>query len=102
MPVADAAARLTAVSGIGIWTATSTLTASHGDPDTVIIGDYGLPTLVSYAFTGSPERVDDDRMLELLQPFSGHRSRVVRLLYDSGVHPPRRAPRARNPRIEYM
>lgn len=102
MPADAAIARLTAVSGIGIWTATTALTASHGDPDTVVIGDYGLPSLVSFAFTGSTVRADDATMLDLLAPFAGHRQRVVRLLYGAGVGPLRRAPRARNPRIEHL
>jgi 3-methyladenine DNA glycosylase/8-oxoguanine DNA glycosylase len=99
MPVDDALVRLSALSGLGAWTATSTAALSHGHPDVVIVGDYGIPTLVSYAFTGSSRRVDDERMLELLEPFAGHRWRVVRLLSVMGVSAPRRAPRARNPRI---
>ncbi len=99
MGVDDAVIRLTALPGLGIWTATATLTTSHGDPDLVIIGDYGLPTLVTYALTGEGRRVDDDRMLEVLEPFRGHRWRLVRLLYTAGIDLPRRAPRARNPRI---
>lgn len=102
MPVGDALARLSALSGLGVWTATATTTVSHGDPDVVILGDYGVPTLVSYAFTGDPARADDARMLGLLAPYSGHRWRVVRLLQDGGLRPPRRAPRARNPRIERL
>lgn len=102
MPVAAALARLSALSGLGVWTATSTVALCHGDPDTVIVGDYGIPTMVSFAFTGSSERVGDDRMLELLEPFAGHRWRVVRLLATTGVRPPRRAPRARNPRIAQL
>jgi hypothetical protein len=99
MPVDAALARLSALPGLGPWTATATVAASHGDPDTVIVGDYGLPTMVSYAFTGAVARVGDDRMFELLAPYTGHRWRVVRLLSLSGMHPPRRAPRAWNPRI---
>lgn len=102
MPVADALDRLSALPGLGVWTATATTTMSHGDPDTVIIGDYGIPTMVSYAFTGSSKRVGDDRMMELLAPFAGHRWRVVRLLSVMGISAPRRAPRARNPRIELL
>ncbi|CAN5561937.1 3-methyladenine DNA glycosylase [soil metagenome] len=99
MPVNEALVRLSALSGLGAWTATATAALSHGDPDVVIVGDYGIPTLVSYAFTGSSQRIDDERMFELLEPFVGHRWRVVRLLYCMGVSPPRRAPRARNPPI---
>ncbi len=102
MPIDDALGRLSALPGLGVWTATATATLSHGHPDAVIIGDYGVPTVVSYALTGDARRVDDERMLELLEPFRGHRWRVVRLLYNAGVTPPRRAPRARNPRIEHL
>lgn len=102
MPAVDALTRLSALPGLGAWTATATVTVSHGHPDIVILGDYGVPTIVSYALTGTAERVDDDRMSELLIPFDGNRWRVVRLLYNAGVRPPRRAPRARNPRIERL
>jgi 3-methyladenine DNA glycosylase/8-oxoguanine DNA glycosylase len=103
MTVADALVRLSALPGLGAWTATSTAASSHGDPDTVVLGDYGLPTMVSHAFTGDARRVvGDDRMLELLAPFAGHRWRVVRLLSNSGMGAPRRAPRARNPRIDQL
>jgi hypothetical protein len=41
-------------------------------------------------------------MLELLEPFRGHRARVVRLLKLSGVAPARHAPRARLMEIEHL
>lgn len=90
---ADALVRLTAVPGLGSWTATSTAIACHGDPDLVLLGDFWMPTLVSYAFTGERRRVGDDRMLELLAPFAGHRWRVCRLVLAGGVGLARRAPR---------
>lgn len=102
MPADEALARLSVLPGLGPWTASSTVATSHGDPDVVVVGDDGIPTLVSYGLTGAVGRVDDARMLELLEPFAGHRWRVVRLLYVAGTRPPRRAPRARNPRIERL
>ena len=99
MELDDALRRLSALPGLGPWTATVTATLSHADPDLVILGDYGVPTLVSYALTGSSERVDDERMLELLEPFAGHRWRLVRLIHNLGISAPRRGPRATNPRI---
>lgn len=90
---ADAVRRLTAVSGLGPWTATSTVVASHGAPDVVVLGDFWLPTLVSSALTGERRRVGDERMLELLAPFAGHRWRVCRLVLTAGVGLARRAPR---------
>ena len=35
----------------------------------------------------------DERMLELLAPFAGHRARGVRLIEVAGIHAPRRGPR---------
>lgn len=103
MELPDALRRLMAVSGIGPWTATSTLTTTFCAPDLVIERDYGLPTMVCWAFTGDATRqTDDRRMFELLEPFCGHRHRVVRLLLTAGLTPPRRAPRATNPRISRL
>jgi hypothetical protein len=48
---------------------------------------------VSFALAGEP-RADDDRMLELLEPYRGQRARVVRLLEAGAPTAPRRAPRA--------
>ncbi|HYM83508.1 MAG TPA: DNA-3-methyladenine glycosylase 2 family protein, partial [Candidatus Dormibacteraeota bacterium] len=38
--------------------------------------------------------------LELLEPYRGHRARVVRWLEASGLRPPRRGPRLQPRRIE--
>ena len=40
--------------GIGAWTATATVLASHGDPDVIVLLDYGMPTLVSYRGLEAP------------------------------------------------
>ena len=63
-----------------------------GDSDAVSVGDYHLPNLVSWALAGEP-RGDDDRMLELLEPYRGQRGRVVRLLERGVRHAPRYGPR---------
>lgn len=107
MSTADAITRLSALPGLGSWTATATVLASHGDPDVVVLRDYGLPTLVNYAFTGDTKRLDPDRggdevMLAHLAPWLGHRQRIVRLLYNAGVAVPRRGPRAFNPDIRRL
>ncbi len=60
--------------------------------DAVSVGDYHLPHLVSWCLVGEP-RGSDDRMLELLEPFRGHRGRVLRLLEASGMTAPRYGPR---------
>jgi 3-methyladenine DNA glycosylase/8-oxoguanine DNA glycosylase len=89
---AEARARLQAIPGIGPWTAAEVARLALGDPDAVSIGDYHLPNLVAWALAGEA-RADDERMLELLEPYRGHRGRVQRLLEASGVAAPRFGPR---------
>lgn len=84
-------ARLRTVPGVGVWTAAETTQRSHGDPDAPSFGDYHVAHHVGYALTGT--RVDDDGMRELLEPWRGHRQRVVRLIGLSGRVEPRRGPR---------
>jgi 3-methyladenine DNA glycosylase/8-oxoguanine DNA glycosylase len=87
-----ARARLTALPGVGEWTAAEVALTALGDLDAVSVGDYHLPHLVAYALAGEP-RGDDQRMLELLEPYRPHRALAVRLLLRSGLGPPRRGPR---------
>ena len=75
----DARRRLTALPGIGAWTAAEVAMVALGDADAVSVGDYHLPNQVAWALAGEP-RGDDARMLELLEPWRGHRGRVLRLL----------------------
>lgn len=82
---------LTSLPGIGTWTAAETRIRALGDPDAVSVGDYHLAHQVGFALTGS--RVDDDGMLALLAPWTGHRQRIIRLILASGVIEPRRGPR---------
>ncbi len=91
MPAEQATARLRAVRGIGAWTAAEVAQRALGDPDAVSVGDFHLAGLVGYALTG--QRVDDDGMLELLEPYRGHRFRAVRMIELSGLRPPRHGPR---------
>jgi 3-methyladenine DNA glycosylase/8-oxoguanine DNA glycosylase len=92
MPLDVARRRLLAVPGLGVWTAAGVALAALGDADAVPIGDYHLPHLVSWALAGEP-RGSDARMLELLEPYRGHRGLVVRLLLAGGITAPRRGPR---------
>lgn len=85
-------ARLTALPGIGPWTAAEVALRALGDPDAVSVGDFHLPNLVAFTLA-SEIRGDDARMVELLEPWRGHRARVIRLLEASGLRPPRFGPR---------
>lgn len=92
MPSADAQRRLMAFPGIGPWTAAIVARLALGDTDAVEVADLHLPNLVSWNLAGEP-RGDDDRMLELLEPYRGQRGRVVRLLELGGERAPRYGPR---------
>ncbi|WP_374113790.1 DNA-3-methyladenine glycosylase family protein [Microbacterium sp. zg.B96] len=82
---------LMSLRGVGIWTSAETRIRAFGDRDAVSVGDYHVAHEVGFALTG--HRVDDDGMLELLEPWAGHRQRVIRLIGVSGVREPRRGPR---------
>jgi 3-methyladenine DNA glycosylase/8-oxoguanine DNA glycosylase len=92
LPLPEAYARLTAVPGIGPWTAAEVAVRALGDVDAVSVGDFHLPNLVAFALAGEP-RASDARMLELLEPYHGHRAIVIRLLELSGIRAPRYGPR---------
>ena len=92
LPREAAYARLTALPGIGPWTAAEVMLRAAGDPDAVSVGDFHLPNLVAFTLAGEI-RGTDERMLELLEPWRGHRARVVRLLELSGLRPPAFGPR---------
>jgi 3-methyladenine DNA glycosylase/8-oxoguanine DNA glycosylase len=92
LPRAAAYARLTALPGIGPWTAAEVMLRATGDPDAVSVGDFHLPNLVAFSLAGEI-RGTDARMLELLEPWRGHRARVIRLLEMSGLRPPAFGPR---------
>jgi 3-methyladenine DNA glycosylase/8-oxoguanine DNA glycosylase len=78
LPLPDAYARLTAIPGIGPWTA----------------AEVGVRALA-----GEP-RADDTRMLELLEPYRGQRALVIRLLEVSGMWAPKYGPRLSIRRFE--
>lgn len=84
--------RLLALPGVGAWTTALVAGAAWGDPDAVEIGDFHVPHVVSWFLAGEA-RSDDRRMLELLEPYRGHRGRAIRLIEASGVRPPRYGPR---------
>lgn len=91
LPAAEARQWLQRLPGVGPWTAARTTGAAAGDPDAVPVGDLHVPRLVTYALSGAADG-DDDSMLELLEPYAGHRGRVVRLVKAAGIGPPRHHP----------
>ncbi len=91
VPAAEARQWLQRLPGVGPWTAARTTGAAAGDPDAVPVGDLHVPVLVTYALSGTTDG-DDDSMLELLEPYAGHRGRVVRLVKAAGIGPPRHHP----------
>jgi hypothetical protein len=89
----DAAwARLQAVRGIGPWTAAFVMGSAWGDKDAVPTGDYHLPNTVSWALAGEP-RGDDNRMLELLEPYRPERRRLLLAIKGEGIHAPKYGPK---------
>ena len=83
--------RMCSIPGIGVWTAAEVVQRALGDPDTVSVGDFHLKNIVGWSLAG--RKTDDAGMLDLLEPWRGHRHRVVRLLLAGGSRPPRRGPR---------
>jgi len=92
LPLDGAYRKLRGLPGIGPWSAAEIGAIAFGDPDAVSVGDYHLPHLVSWVLRRQP-RGSDELMLELLEPYRGHRARVIRLLMLSGLQPPRYGPR---------
>jgi len=92
MDIPAANRRLQAFQGVGPWTAAKVALVALGDADAVPVGDYNLPHSVGYALEGTP-RSTDERMLELLDPYRGHRGRVIRLIGVAGIGAPRFGPR---------
>ncbi|HEX4867352.1 MAG TPA: hypothetical protein VFV32_06965 [Acidimicrobiales bacterium] len=86
--------RLEAISGVGRWTSAEVARAVLGDADAVSVGDFHLKHLVSWALASEP-RGTDERMLELLEPYRGHRGRVCTLLESAGISAPKYGPRQR-------
>jgi 3-methyladenine DNA glycosylase/8-oxoguanine DNA glycosylase len=89
LPAEQAREALTSLPGVGVWTAAETAQRAFGDADALSVGDYHLAKVVGWTLLGHP--IDDDAMVELLEPMRPHRHRAVRLLEVSGL--------ARNPRF---
>ncbi len=85
----DARAALMTLPGMGVWTAAEVAQRAWGDADALSVGDHHLSNVVGSTLLG--HRIDDEAMVELLEPLRPHRYRAVRLLEVSGM--------ARNPRF---
>lgn len=92
-------AALRTLPGVGAWTVAEVARVVVGDADAVSVGDYHLHDQVAWALAGLP-RGGDDVMLELLEPYRGHRARVTRLIEAAGIIAPRFGPRLAPQRIE--
>ncbi|MFC0456250.1 DNA-3-methyladenine glycosylase family protein [Arthrobacter liuii] len=91
LPAAQAAEKMQVIPGIGAWTAAEVVQRTHGCPDSISVGDYHLAAYVGAALTG--RRTDDAGMLRLLEPWRGHRQRVVRMIQGTGFRKPTFGPR---------
>ncbi|MGK2902595.1 MAG: DNA-3-methyladenine glycosylase family protein [Mycobacterium sp.] len=101
LPQSKAAAALTSLPGVGVWTAAETMQRAFGDADAVSVGDYHLAKVVGLSLLGKP--IDDGEMLELLEPLRPHRHRAVRLLEASGLAVrQRRGPRQAIPNLRAL
>ena len=98
MEPTEARRLLMTLPGIGPWSAAEVSAVAYGDRDVVSLGDYHLPHQVAWALAGEV-RGSEARMLELLEPYRGHRARVIRLLTLGGIQAPRFGPRMRLRRI---
>jgi 3-methyladenine DNA glycosylase/8-oxoguanine DNA glycosylase len=91
LPGEEAARRLRAVPGIGVWTAAEIRQRAHGDADAFSWADYHVSRNVTWALTGRVQ--DDAACAALIERYRGHRFRVQRLLELAGAARPRRGPR---------
>jgi 3-methyladenine DNA glycosylase/8-oxoguanine DNA glycosylase len=86
--------QLESIPGIAAWTSAEVARVVVGDADAVSVGDFHLKHLIAHALCGEP-RGTDEHMLELLEPFAGHRGRVCVLISSAGITAPRYGPRQR-------
>ena len=92
LPISRARERMQAVPGVGVWTSAEVASRSLGDADAVSYGDFHVAKNVVFALTGETDGTDE-RLAEVLEPWAGHRGRVVRLIELTGISRPARGPR---------
>jgi len=91
----DSTASLELLDGVGPWTSAVAGAVAFGDADAVPVGDFHLKNVVSTALAGR-DRGTDSEMLDLLEPYSGQRGRVLWWLALDRWRAPMRGPRRRN------
>jgi 3-methyladenine DNA glycosylase/8-oxoguanine DNA glycosylase len=82
--LAEAEAALAGVRGVDDAVVNAAALEAFGAPDAVPLGDPELAVLVTAQLTGTASG-DDTALLDALEPWRGHRARVVRLLQANGV-----------------
>ena len=80
MPEAEAIATLTAVKGIGVWTAEIYLKFAVGRADVIAAGDLAIQEAARGLFN-LPERPTDKELRVLAEPWSPWRSVAARILW---------------------
>ncbi|WP_237707809.1 DNA-3-methyladenine glycosylase family protein [Hoyosella subflava] len=83
--LAPAVARqhLQTLPGVGVWTSAEVAQRALGDADALSVGDFHLAAMIGWTLLGRP--LDDDGMLEYMEPLRPHRYRAVLLLESSGL-----------------
>lgn len=89
------------VRGIGPWSIGWIGWTALGDADAVPVGDFHIPNNVVWALAGEP-RATDERMMEMLEPYEGHRGRVVRMIKGTGETAPKYGPRLSIQKIAHL
>jgi 3-methyladenine DNA glycosylase/8-oxoguanine DNA glycosylase len=92
LPLDAAHARIASIRGVGPWSVAEVARVGLGDADAVSLGDFHVPHVVAWALAREP-RGNDERMLELLEPYRPFRGLVQLLLEAAGIGPPRFGPR---------
>jgi len=90
----EAARMLRLIPGIGVWTVGCVLGPALGDTDAVPVGDFHVKNVVAWNLANEA-RATDERMLELLVPYTGQRGRVVQAITRHGNGAPKFGPKQR-------